>query len=203
MIKERKFAYISLLKLSVIVFLLLLSIILPKTTFAVFYNPFSWSDNQATLLNPFSWSNQSATWKNPFSVLPGCTNNCIDSPVAGRSGPAGGQAGASASSQGTVYRGGEGLGGLLTWFLRMLRLLFPILIAVAVVWFAYNVFQYTIYLTGDDERAKAKTDIMWGIVGIFVMVSIWGLVNILQSTFTLSNQMIQAPEIQTSVPPRQ
>lgn len=65
---------------------------------------------------------------------------------------------------------------------RVLNLLVPLLIAVAVVYFIWQVFQYTI--AGDEEKkAAAKGQIIWGIVGIFVMVSIWGLVNILQGTF--------------------
>jgi hypothetical protein len=65
---------------------------------------------------------------------------------------------------------------------RVLNLLVPLFIAVAVVYFIWQVFQYAV--AGDEEKkAAAKTQIIWGIVGIFVMVSVWGLVNILQGTF--------------------
>ena len=34
----------------------------------------------------------------------------------------------------------------------------------------------------EEKRTEAKNFIIWGIIGIFVMVSIWGLVNILTGT---------------------
>lgn len=71
---------------------------------------------------------------------------------------------------------------LFTIVNRVLNLLVPLFIALAVVWFIWNVFKYAI--AGDEDKKKeAKTQIIWGIVGIFVMVSVWGLVNILQGTF--------------------
>ena len=59
------------------------------------------------------------------------------------------------------------------------------LISLAVVWFIWNVIQYTI---SDDEekKGKAKQQMIWGIVGLAVIVSIWGLVAILRSTFLSS-----------------
>ena len=65
---------------------------------------------------------------------------------------------------------------------RVLNMLVPLFIALAVVWFIWNVFSYAI--AGDEDKKKAaKMQIIWGIVAIFVMVSVWGLVNILQGTF--------------------
>ena len=58
-----------------------------------------------------------------------------------------------------------------------------VLIAVAVVLFLYGVIKYIV--SGDDEtkRKEAKNYIIYGIVGLFVMVSVWGLVGILTGTF--------------------
>ena len=65
---------------------------------------------------------------------------------------------------------------------RVLNILVPLFIAIAVVYFIWEVFQYTI--AADEEKKKlAKVQMIYGIIGIFVMVSVWGLVNILQGTF--------------------
>ena len=69
----------------------------------------------------------------------------------------------------------------------------PILVALAVVFFLYSVFSFFV-MTGEDEekKKKAKSNMIWGIVAIFVMVSVWGLVGILQSTFnTQTNSGLQ------------
>lgn len=91
-------------------------------------------------------------------------------------------------AQTTVNRGSVetspalGIGGIFDLLGSFLSRGMLLLISVAVVWFAYNVFQYTI--SGNEEKKQtAKNGMFWGIVGIFVMVSIWGLVAILQQTF--------------------
>lgn len=56
------------------------------------------------------------------------------------------------------------------------------LIALAVVWFIWNVIRYT--MSSDEEkRGEAKNQMVWGIVAIAVIISIWGLVAILQNIF--------------------
>lgn len=82
------------------------------------------------------------------------------------------------------YQGG-GIGGLMLQAGNLLKLALPLIISLAVVYFVFQVFRYAV--AGDEEaKAKAKTQMIWGIIGIFVMVSIWGLVAILQSTFGTS-----------------
>jgi len=58
-----------------------------------------------------------------------------------------------------------------------------ILIAFAVIWIILNVIRFIV--NGDDsEKRKGYQDaILWGIVGLFVILSIWGLVRILTNTF--------------------
>ena len=59
-----------------------------------------------------------------------------------------------------------------------------ILIAFAVIWIIFNVVRYLVMGGSDDEKRKtAGKAILWGIVGLFVILSIWGLVRILTNTF--------------------
>ncbi len=92
------------------------------------------------------------------------------------------------------YRGDSGVTGLFDWLGVMLSGTLQLIIAVSVVWFVYTVFQYTIR-ESEKDKEEVKTQIVWGIVGIFIMVSVWGLVNVLKSTFNLSNDSIDAPII--------
>lgn len=80
------------------------------------------------------------------------------------------------------YTPNMGIGGLFGLVGSWVKMALPLIISIAVVWFVWNVFQYAV--AGDEEKkAQAKGQMIWGIVGIFVMVSVWGLVGILQSTF--------------------
>ena len=104
-----------------------------------------------------------------------------------------------ALAQSINYQSSSGLSGLISWAGSMLAKIVPLFVALAVVYFIWEVFQYTI--AGDEDKKKAaKTQIIWGIVGIFIMVSVWGLVAILQSTFNTSSVGISNANIQQLVP---
>jgi hypothetical protein len=63
----------------------------------------------------------------------------------------------------------------------------PVLITFAVLYIIFAVVRYII--AGDDEKKKeGKNMVLWGIGGLFIILSIWGLVNILTNTFSLDNQ---------------
>jgi len=71
---------------------------------------------------------------------------------------------------------------LLGQFKGLLNTLVVILISLAVVFFIWNVFKYI--MAGDAvEKGKATTGMISGIVGLAVIVSIWGLVTLLKSVF--------------------
>jgi uncharacterized membrane protein YuzA (DUF378 family) len=63
-----------------------------------------------------------------------------------------------------------------------------ILVGFAVLYIIYSIVMYFIKSgEGDENRHKAGMQIFYGIVGLFVIVSVWGLVNILLNTFGTDN----------------
>ena len=70
-------------------------------------------------------------------------------------------------------------------------------VAMAVVVFFWGL---VVYLTKKgDEMAKEGIQLMfWGIVAIFIMVSIWGIIRLLQGTFGVGG--IQPPITPSTVP---
>ena len=62
-----------------------------------------------------------------------------------------------------------------------------ILIAFAVLYIIFNVVRYIMKADNPEERNKIGLGVLWGIVGLFVILSIWGLVNILSNTFKTNN----------------
>ena len=74
---------------------------------------------------------------------------------------------------------------LVQKFVYYLNLALPILISIAVIWFVWQVIKYTI--SGDEDKKKeAKSGIIWGIVGLFIIVSVWGLVDFLANTLDIT-----------------
>ena len=64
----------------------------------------------------------------------------------------------------------------------------PVIFALAFIVFIWGVFSYFIAGGHDEERRdKGKQLMLYGIIGFFVMVSVWGLVNILVGSVDLEN----------------
>ena len=51
---------------------------------------------------------------------------------------------------------------------------------VALVVFVWNIIKYFIK---ENDHKEAAPYVMWSIIGFFVILSLWGLVNILKNTF--------------------
>lgn len=65
---------------------------------------------------------------------------------------------------------------------QLLNSIVPVLIALGIVYFVYGVVTYVI--ASDEEAKKSGRDrIIYGIIGLAVIVSVWGLVIILRDTF--------------------
>lgn len=71
-----------------------------------------------------------------------------------------------------------------------------LIIALTIVWFLIGLFNFM--RKEGEERAKAKTDMLWGVIIIAVMVSVWGLVEWVQDIFGVdSGADWQSPDIPT------
>ena len=68
------------------------------------------------------------------------------------------------------------------------NLAFFVLVALAVVVLVWGIFKFIIYAGDEAGRKEGRTVILWGVVGIFIMLSVWGLVNILRGTVSLDDQ---------------
>lgn len=64
----------------------------------------------------------------------------------------------------------------------ILNSILPIIIAISVIYFVYNALMYMI-AADEDRKKEAKSKMIYGIIALFVMVSVWGLVNVLSGTF--------------------
>lgn len=62
-------------------------------------------------------------------------------------------------------------------------LIIQILFALALMYFLFGVYGFIKNADNATERAKSGKAILWGIVGLAVMVSVWGLVAIVAGTF--------------------
>jgi len=81
----------------------------------------------------------------------------------------------------------------------LMRSVVPLLIALALAGFVYGVIKYFLNPENEEKRKNGKSFMLWGIITIFVIVSIWGLVGILSNTFFDGNMKLPSlPQLQQS-----
>ena len=76
--------------------------------------------------------------------------------------------------------------------------LFPLMIGLALIVFLWGVFKFVRDSGDESARTEGKKFIMWGLVGLFVMLCVWALVEILASTLS-GNDSIFIPQLMTTL----
>ncbi len=62
----------------------------------------------------------------------------------------------------------------------------PVILALAFGVFVWGVVKYFIFSGADEgNRAQGRQFVLWGLLGMVVLFSVWGLVNILLTTLDL------------------
>lgn len=57
-----------------------------------------------------------------------------------------------------------------------------LLFVLALLYFIWGVIQYVIKADSDEERTQGKQHMVWGIVGMFIMVAVYGIIAIIKNT---------------------
>jgi hypothetical protein len=69
---------------------------------------------------------------------------------------------------------------LVDGVIAVLSAAFPLLLAVAVLYFVWGVVAFIIKAGDEKARIEGKHRMVWGIVSIVIILSVWGLVAVLQ-----------------------
>lgn len=87
---------------------------------------------------------------------------------------------------------------LVTTFITgVIKPLSVLAFAVALVLFLWGLVRYLGTIEKDEGRKSARSFMLWGIVIMAVMVSVWGLVNVAVSTFFPSGTDLSKPTLPT------
>jgi len=108
--------------------------------------------------------------------------------------------GGASSTNCNLGPGSGNLFGLLCRLGELFNAVIPVLIALGVLYFVWGVIMYVV--AGDEEKKKEGRDkIVYGLIGLAVIIGLWGLVNLLRNTFGLSNTTnIELPTIPVVIP---
>ncbi|MDB5245350.1 MAG: seg [Parcubacteria group bacterium] len=79
--------------------------------------------------------------------------------------------------------------GIIQSLQNIINLLVPLVFAVAFIVFIYGVFRYFILGAGNEEkRVEGRKLVMWGIIAFAIMISVWGLVNVITGTLNFGSK---------------
>ena len=82
------------------------------------------------------------------------------------------------------FGSGKTLSTLIASIAGYLNQILALLMGFAVVAFVWYIIKYFIR-SNEGDRTEAAQYVMWSLIGFFIILSLWGLVNILISTFDL------------------
>lgn len=85
-----------------------------------------------------------------------------------------------------AFGAGKDLAYLVQIFIKYLNQALFVLIGVATIVFIYHIVKY--FILPNEDRKAAGNYVMYSVIGFFVILSFWGLVNIIVNTFDLDNQ---------------
>ena len=66
----------------------------------------------------------------------------------------------------------------------IVQAIIPLLFVLSVAGFIYGVVKFFLNPDNEEGKKQGKSFMLWGLIALFVIVSIWGLVGILSNTFT-------------------
>jgi len=90
---------------------------------------------------------------------------------------------------------GMTLFGLLSKLSVLIAAVIPSIMALTVLVIVWGIFRYIASGDEEEKREEGKKFVVYGIIGLFIMVSIWGLVNLLRGTFQLSATPANVPAL--------
>ena len=72
----------------------------------------------------------------------------------------------------------------------------PIIFALALLFFLWGLAKFILSAGDESARKEGRNIMIWGIIALFIMVSVWGLVNLLVETFGVEDTSIpDLPEV--------
>ena len=102
------------------------------------------------------------------------------------------------------YQGSASDPTLVTYlyvFTSLLNYIVPVIFAIAIIYFFWGVVKFVI---ADSEQAKDKgrDTIVYGLIGLVVMFSVYGLIKVVQKTFGIDKAGSQLTTPTLTVPQR-
>lgn len=85
--------------------------------------------------------------------------------------------------------------GVLDVVADLITLATPIVVALALLYFFFGLAQYILSAGDEKKKDEGKRIMIWGVLALFIMVSVWGIINVVRDTFRLDDNTINVPVV--------
>lgn len=84
------------------------------------------------------------------------------------------------------------IGHIFNWAsCTLIKSIVPFLFSLATVAFIWGIIQYFLNPDNEEKRKNGKSFMIWGLITLFVMISLWGIVGTLSNTFQIKTLIPQ------------
>lgn len=86
----------------------------------------------------------------------------------------------------------DSIGHIFNWAsCTLIKFVVPLLFSLATVGFIWGIIQFFLNPDNEEKRKQGKSYMIWGLIALFVMISMWGLVGVLSKTFGIQTLIPQ------------
>ena len=78
----------------------------------------------------------------------------------------------------------------------ILNPLIILLFALATLYFVYGLVEFLANAESEEKKTAGKNHMLWGIIGLAVMISVWGILKIVMNTFNITGIDPQAGTVE-------
>lgn len=84
------------------------------------------------------------------------------------------------------------IGNIFNWAsCTLIKSIVPFLFSLATVAFIWGIIQFFLNPDNEEKRKAGKSFMIWGLITLFVMLSMWGIVGVLSNTFEIKTLIPQ------------
>jgi len=84
---------------------------------------------------------------------------------------------------------------------QIINPLIVLLFSLALAYFLYGVFQFIANGANDEKKTIGKSHMMWGVIGLTIMMGVWGILGLVLNTFGINKSQIDPEQGIIDLPP--
>ena len=70
---------------------------------------------------------------------------------------------------------------------QIINPLIVLLFALATAFFLFGIFQFVTNAENEEKRTEGRNHILWGVIGLTIMIGVWTILNVILNTFNIKN----------------